>query len=110
MSKSWFEVQSIIVEKAMRDEQYRRRLLEDPIRVAEEERGEKLPESVRIKVIEFDPETRYILLRPRSAQDERPDSALEQVAGGAGVLPSTPPKRGGPVSSYRMDRPSVIER
>jgi hypothetical protein len=96
VSKPWSQVQSIIIEKASRDDEYRRRLLEDPIRVTEEERGERLPEDVRIKVIEAEPETGYILLPPR-VPGELPDSALEAVAGGTGVTPApdSPLKRGG---------------
>ena len=83
MSKTWSQVQSIIVEKASRDEEYRRRLLADPVRVAEAESGEKFPETVKIRVIEAEPETGYILLPPRTPiPGELPDSALEAVAGG----------------------------
>ena len=90
--KSWSQVQSIIVEKASRDEEYRRRLLEDPVRVAEEESGERFPDAVKIKVIEADPETGYILLPPRSPiAGELPDSALEAVAGGGDSLTLSSP-------------------
>jgi len=84
VSKSWSETQSIIIEKASRDEEYRRRLLEDPVRVAEEESGERFPDTVKIRVIEADPETGYILLPPRNPiPGQLSDSALEAVAGGS---------------------------
>jgi hypothetical protein len=88
--KTWFEVQSIIIAKAARDEAYRRRVLEDPLRVAEEENGERYPEDVRIRVIEGEPETGYIVLPPRmTATDELSDAALESVSGGAGSTTTT---------------------
>ena len=97
MTRSWAEVQSIILEKASRDEEYRRRLLENPVRVAQEESGGTFPEPGRIKVIEADPETGYILLPPRSsAAGELSDSALDAVSGGgSSYFSSDPLPRGG---------------
>ena len=90
MPKTWSEVQSIIIAKAGRDEAYRRRVLEDPLRVAEEENGARYPEDVRIKVIEGEPETGYIVLPPRMAvPGELSDAALESVSGGAGSTTTT---------------------
>lgn len=90
MAKSWSEVQSVIIAKAMRDEEYRRRLLADPMRVAEEEIGEPLPEGAKIKVIEGEPETGYVVLPPiPPGQGDLSDASLDTVSGGTYVAVAT---------------------
>ena len=89
MAKSWSEVQSVIIAKAMKDEEYRRRLLADPARVAGEEIGEPLPQGAKVKVIEAEPETGYLVLPPLPpAQGELSDASLDTVSGGTSVATS----------------------
>lgn len=56
MAKSWSEVQSVIIAKAMMDEEYRRRLWRTLRESRVKEIGEPLPEGAKIKVIEAEPE------------------------------------------------------
>jgi hypothetical protein len=46
------QFEQLIIEKAMKDEDFRKRLIEDPRFVLEQEAGMRLPDSFSIKVLE----------------------------------------------------------
>jgi hypothetical protein len=74
-----------LIEKAMKDEAFRKRLIENPGAAIEAETGMKMPEAFKIKVLEEDPQTVYLVLPQNSAANdimELSDAELEAVAGG----------------------------
>jgi hypothetical protein len=80
-----------LIGKALSDEAFARELKEHPRAVlerelAEERPGIRLPEQVRVEVLQETPSTVYLVLPPRPAarpQGELADAELERVAGGA---------------------------
>lgn len=87
------EFESMIVSKAWKDAEYRRRLLQNPKAVVQEELtalypGAQLPPSMNVHVHEDSP-TSVNLVLPRSPQDftdqQLSDEDLDQVAGGTGI-------------------------
>lgn len=79
------EIEPVLIGMAMKDMAFRKRLLENPGEVIKNEMGAKIPDTVKIKVLEEDPQTIYLVL-PRiiatGAVMELTDSDLEAVAGG----------------------------
>jgi len=76
-----------IIEKAMKDEAFRKKLIADPKYVLEQEMGMKLPNSLDIKVLEEDAQTFYLVLpqNPALSEDgELSEAELEGVSGGWG--------------------------
>src|SRR5438132_1584578 len=74
-----------VIEKAWKDEDFRRRLLEDPRGAVGSELGVRLPDHVKIRIVEEDADT-IVLVIPKKA-DAPPSGKLssqdlEQVAGG----------------------------
>ena len=77
-----------IIEKAMKDESFRKQLLKNPGVTIEEETGMIIPETIKIKVLEEDPQTVYLVLpqNPTGLDDiELSDAELEAVAGGFNI-------------------------
>ena len=76
-----------LVAKAMKDEAFRKNLLENPKAAIEEETGIKLPEAINLKVLEENPSTFYLILplkiNPEN-EDELTEAELEMVSGGYG--------------------------
>jgi hypothetical protein len=73
-----------LIEKAMKDEDFRRELIEFPNETIEKEFGFKMPELVHVKVLEENANTVYIVL-PTSQQEfetELTDNDLQRIAGG----------------------------
>ena len=75
-----------LVEKSLKDDAFRQRLLEDPRAAVEEELGTRLPEEVRVVAVEETADTAYLVL-PFSSTESREDGELsdrelEAVAGG----------------------------
>ena len=69
----------------MKDEDFRKRLIEDPKFILEQETGMKMPGSINIKVLEEDEVTFYLVLPPIptvSEEGELSDVDLEGVSGG----------------------------
>ncbi|MEI6577671.1 MAG: NHLP leader peptide family RiPP precursor [Bacteroidota bacterium] len=64
------QLEKEIVEKAMRDPLFRKRLLENPRAVIEEETGITIPESVIIKIIEEEPLIIYLILPKTPVEHE----------------------------------------
>ena len=76
-----------LIEKAMKDEAFRKQLIENPSATIEEETGTKLPEIFTIKVLEEDLQTVYLILPQKPVQNsemELSEAELESVAGGTG--------------------------
>ena len=74
-----------LIEKAMKDESFRKLLIENPGAAIEAETGMKIPETLKIKVLEEGPQTVYLVLPSIPGKDteiELTESELEEVAGG----------------------------
>ena len=84
--KNMQELEQKIIEKAMKDETFRKQLIENPSATLNNEFGFATPESVEIKVLEEEPGKIYIVL-PRAAADssgeELSDAELQNVSGGS---------------------------
>jgi len=79
------ELEKIVVERAMKDEDFRKRLIEDSKAALEQETGIRIPDSVNIKVLEEDSQTFYLVLPPKSnseTEDELTEADLRMVSGG----------------------------
>jgi hypothetical protein len=80
------EMKRRLIERSLRDDAFRRRLLEDPKGAIEQELGTPVPEEVKIRAIEETPEIVYLVLPPGTlpagSGGEIPDQDLEAVAGG----------------------------
>ena len=75
----------LIIERSMKDEHFRKQLMENPKQILETEFGMKFPESVKVNVVEEDPQTFYVVLPPNPVAGkagELSDTDLESVAGG----------------------------
>jgi hypothetical protein len=82
------EMERTLVQRSMEDEDFRRRLLEDPKATVEQELATQLPEDVEVRVVEESQQTIYLVLPFRSADlpaGELSDQQLEAVAGGKGT-------------------------
>ena len=80
------EVEGRITRRSLEDEDFRRRLFEDPRAVVEEELGTRLSEGVEVRVVEETPDTIYLVLpssSPLGGVGELSDEELQTVAGGA---------------------------
>ena len=88
------EMERRIVERSLQDEDFRRRLLEDPKATVEEELGVRLPDEVGIVTLEETSETIYLVL-PHSGSsagqdpEQVSDQDLEAVAGGGVATQNT---------------------
>ncbi len=81
------EIERTLVQRSLQDEDFRRRLLDDPKAVVEQELGKRLPEGVQVRVVEETAETIYLVLPSASAVGqggEISDEGLQSVAGGRG--------------------------
>jgi hypothetical protein len=74
-----------IVQRSMEDEDFRRRLLDDPKGPLAQEMGSRLPEGIEVRVVEESAQTIYLVLpsvSPLGEGGEISDRDLEAVAGG----------------------------
>ena len=80
------EFEADLITKAMEDDDFRKELLVSPQEVIEKETGKKIPEGLKVKVIEEEPNSVTIVLprKPSEAEttEELSDDNLEKVAGG----------------------------
>ena len=83
-----------LIGRAWRDEGFKSRLVQNPAGAVQEEFGFKVPDFIKVKVLEETADTRYIVLPYRAAaNDELMDQELEAVAGGT-ALPGAGYKAG----------------
>ena len=86
MTRQTFEAQ--VIERSLRDPEFRQELMSNPRDVMEREFGMRIPEGVEIKVIEETPEKVYLVLPQGVASGgeafELSDEELDAVAGGLG--------------------------
>ena len=85
------ELEARIIDRASKDEAFRRSLIEDPKGTLEREVAVKVPDMVSLTVIEESSTRRYIVLPPARKGDNRElsDQELELVAGGGGQYLTT---------------------
>jgi hypothetical protein len=86
------EMERRLIEKSVEDEDFRRRLIEDPKAAVEQELGTQLPEEVRVVAVEETADTLYLVLPSTSPSGEGGDlteQELEAVTGGDAESTST---------------------
>ena len=80
------EMERRLIERSLQDDAFRQGLLAEPRAAVEEELGTRLPEEVRVVVVEETADTVYLVLPVRSTEaqeaGELSDRELEAVAGG----------------------------
>jgi hypothetical protein len=78
------QLEQKLIEKATKDESFRKQLIENPSAAIENETGMKIPEGMKIIVLEENPQTVYLMLPQVNNQEtemELSESELESVAG-----------------------------
>ena len=79
------EVQRRLVQRSIEDEDFRKKLLDDPKWALEQVLETQLPEDVEVRVVEEGPKTIYLVLPgtglPPDEREELSDQELEAVAG-----------------------------
>jgi hypothetical protein len=86
------QLEQKLIEKAMKDDAFRQQLIENPGAAIEDETGMKMPEAMKIIVLEETPQTVYLVLPQVYNQEtemELSESELESVAG-ARYFPGKP--------------------
>ena len=81
------QLEQQLIEKAMKDESFRKQLIENPGAAIEAEFGMKIPGTMNIKVLEEDPKTFFLILPHFDKHDqeiELTEAELQRVAGGEG--------------------------
>jgi hypothetical protein len=79
------QIEQQIIEKAMKDESFRKQLLEEPKIILERELRMRIPDSLNVKVMEEDAQTFYIVLPAKidpETEFELTEADLEMVSGG----------------------------
>ena len=80
------EMERRLVQRSLEDDDFRQRLIDDPKAAVEHELGTRLPEAVRVRVVEETPDTIYLVLPgtspPGEEGGELSELELEAVAGG----------------------------
>jgi hypothetical protein len=78
------ELEAGLIERASKDEAFRRALVADPRGTIERELGVRVPEGVGLTVVEETPTARYLVLPPAPSRGggTLADAELEAVAGG----------------------------
>jgi hypothetical protein len=87
------QLEQHLIEKAMKDESFRKQLIENPGATIEAEMGWKVPEMLKIKVLEEDLQTVYLVLPifpNKITEAELTNAELESIAGGDCVLTNSP--------------------
>ena len=75
-------VKQALIQKSLRDEAFRQRVLADPKATMEQESGKNLPAEIEIRVLEETNDTIYLVLPATGAPGQLSDKDLDVVAGG----------------------------
>ena len=87
MAMSRQEMESLIVQRAWKDDAFRAEFVSDPKGTIEKYTGQKLPAELRIVALAEDEKTIHFVIPPKPANaDELSDEDLEKVAGGIDVI------------------------
>lgn len=82
-------IEERVVRRCLEDESYKQGLLADPRTAVEQELGASLPEEIKVRAIEGEPDTIWVVVPSGSPQAEREGEIsaedLERVAGGGVV-------------------------
>jgi hypothetical protein len=81
------QLEQQLIEKAMKDEQFRSQLVNHPRETIGKEMGIKIPENLSIKVLEEDIDTLYLILPlvpDQESGSDLTDADLRAVTGGTG--------------------------
>lgn len=95
MNEQREKIEQQLIEKAMKDAGFRQQLLENTRETLEKELGFKLPDSVKINVLEESPEQFYLVIPgvvEDSAFGELSEEELKTVSGGGAKLYTTAPQ------------------
>jgi hypothetical protein len=100
------EMERRIVQRSIEDEDFRRRLIEDPKGAVGQELGTRLPEEVRVVTVEETQDTIYLVLPSTLMAGAEggalSDQQLEAVSGGEKLFPTIGGDTcdGGPTCNY----------
>jgi hypothetical protein len=84
------QLEQKLIEKALRDEAFKKLLIENPSAAIEKEFNIKMPQSIRLKVLEEDAKTVFMILPYTSGSGESielTEGELESVSGGTANQP-----------------------
>ncbi len=80
------QLEALMVEKVMKDDRFRKRLLENPREAVEQETGMNLPVAVKLHVVEEKPDEVFLVLPAirvgPGGDQELTEAELSNVAGG----------------------------
>ena len=79
------KIEQQLIEKAMKDESFRQRLIENPERTIEEEFAIRIPESFKINILQEESDKFYLILpseKSLNPMEELNERELASVAGG----------------------------
>jgi hypothetical protein len=85
------ELERTLVQRTLEDEDFRRRLLEDPKGTVDREMGIRMPEGIEVRAVQESTDTFYLVLpsvSPVGEGGELSELELEAVAGGGANKPS----------------------
>lgn len=86
------EFEEVLLERAMKDESFRKRLMENPKKAVEEEFGIKLPDDITLNVREENPDEVFLIL-PKAGEalpsDDLSDEELNGLAAAGDTLTAT---------------------
>ena len=87
MAMSRQELESLIVQRAWKDDAFRAEFLGDPKATIEKYAEQKLPADLKVVALAEDDKTIHFVIPPKPANaDELSDEDLEKVAGGVDVV------------------------
>ncbi len=76
---------SKIISKALKDPEFKKRLLQNPKKTIEAELKITLPSNIQLEVLEESEKKKYLILPNVSANSEIKEKELESISGGLGV-------------------------
>ena len=87
MAMNLREIESLVVQRAWKDEVFRAEFLANAKGTIEKYAGQKLPSELKVVALAEDDRTIHFVIPPKPANaDELSDEDLEKVAGGVDVL------------------------